>query len=287
MERSHLKKITDHVYILAPDKRTDRPILGVIWGKSSSLIIDAGNSPAHARLLLHGMAELNFPKPKYLVITHGHWDHVFGASIFNVPIISNFETKLIVDNMVKLDWSNEALDRRVDHGLEIEFCREMIKAEMPQRDNLVIKLPDIIFNSSIKLDLGGIYCHITKVGGDHSSDSSIVNIPEEKVIFLGDCLYPNINCLTPSFTKNKFLPLLDLLLSTDADYYLASHDAEPMTRKQIVEYETIAKLVYRMIEEKGMDRESIVRTMQATIEPNLPSDTFELVDGILTGLSSI
>jgi len=153
----------------------------VIAGKSGTLIVDAGNSPAHARLLLRGLAELDLPKPKYLALTHGHWDHVFGASIYHVPVIANRETQLIIDKMAKYDWSDEALDRRVDEGLEIEFCRDMIKAEMPCRDDLVIKPPDMIFNSPTNIDLGETSCQFIPIGGDHSSDSSIVYIPDDRL----------------------------------------------------------------------------------------------------------
>jgi glyoxylase-like metal-dependent hydrolase (beta-lactamase superfamily II) len=282
-EGSIMKRITEHVYITPPDKATDRPILGAIAGRSGTLIVDAGNSPVHARSLLDELAKMNIPEPKYLVITHGHWDHFFGTSIFDVPIISNQETKLIIDEMANLDWSDEAMDRRVDEGLEIEFCRDMIKAELPCRDNLVIKPPDFVFSSPIELDLGGIRCHLAQIGGDHSSDSSIVYIQEDKVIFLGDCLYPNIHSGTPSYTTTKLLPLLGQLLSYNADYYLAAHDPEVITRQQMGEFATFAKLAGKMAED-GLDRESILRTLQTTIGALPDDDICELVDGLLAGL---
>jgi len=93
-----MNKISEHVYILSPDKRTDRPILGAIAGKSGTLIVDAGNSPEHARLLLNGLEKIDIPQPKSVSITHGHWDYVFGASVFNVPIIANQEKFLSTES---------------------------------------------------------------------------------------------------------------------------------------------------------------------------------------------
>lgn len=192
---------------------------------------------------------------------------------------------MIVQEIATLDWSNEAMERRVKDGLEIQFCCDMIKAELPCRDDLVIKPPDIIFSSPSELDLGGIRCHLIPIGGDHSSDSSIVYIQEDKVIFLGDCLYPNIHSGTPSYTTTKLIPLLDQLLKYDAEYYLAAHDPEAITREQMAEYATLARLVCHMIENKELDRESILRTLQETIRTQLNSDISELVDGLLAGLS--
>jgi glyoxylase-like metal-dependent hydrolase (beta-lactamase superfamily II) len=282
-----MNKITEHVYFLAPDKVTDRPILGAIAGKSGTLIVDAGNSPAHARLLQGSLAEMDISRPKYVVLTHGHWDHVFGTSEFDLLVVACQRTKIIVEEMAKLDWSDEAIDKRVEEGQEIEFCRDMIKAELPCRDGFVIKPPDITFSSPIEFDLGGIHCHLIPIGGDHSSDSSIVFVEEDKVIFLGDCLYPNLHSGAPSYTATKLLPLVDQLLRYDADLYLAAHDMEPIPRQQMADYATLARQVCRMIEDKELDRESILRTLQETIRTQLNSDLPELVDGLLAGLSKL
>ena len=51
----------------------------------ATLIVDAGNSPRHARLLLDEVARLPIPSPTYLALTHWHWDHVFGASACLFP----------------------------------------------------------------------------------------------------------------------------------------------------------------------------------------------------------
>jgi hypothetical protein len=48
MEQIKLNQITEHVYWLAPAATTDRPILGVVVGKTGTPVVDAGNSPEHA-----------------------------------------------------------------------------------------------------------------------------------------------------------------------------------------------------------------------------------------------
>lgn len=173
MSPSNLNPISPNVYWLSPDDRTDRPILGAIAGEYRTLIVDAGNSPAHANLFLSELATLDLVPPAFLALTHWHWDHVFGTSAINLPTFAHTETKRIVAEMSRLDWSDEALDRRVEEGVEIEFCRDMIKAELPDRTRLRIKPPDIAFTTRIELDLGGVTCHIVHVGGDHTADSSI------------------------------------------------------------------------------------------------------------------
>ena len=97
-----LNKLSGHVYWLPPDETTDRPVLGVIAGKHGTLVIDAGNSPAHANILLSEMSKHNIAAPSFLVLTHWHWDHVFGTAVFNIPMFAHFETRRVVEEMVHL-----------------------------------------------------------------------------------------------------------------------------------------------------------------------------------------
>ncbi|MFK7801135.1 MAG: MBL fold metallo-hydrolase, partial [Anaerolineae bacterium] len=92
MMKSRLNQISEHVYWLAPDSTTDRPTLGAIIGNEATLLVDAGNSPTHAQLFLDELATLRPTNRKYLVLTHWHWDHVFGTSVFDMPIIAHQET---------------------------------------------------------------------------------------------------------------------------------------------------------------------------------------------------
>lgn len=45
----------------------------------------------------------------------------------NLLTIAHENTKRYLENIIDYDWSDEALDNRVEKGLEIEFCSEMIK----------------------------------------------------------------------------------------------------------------------------------------------------------------
>lgn len=74
---------------------------------------------------------------------------------------------------------DEAFNHRVAEGSEIAFCRDMIKAELPDRANLVIRTPDLSFAAQLELNLGGVHCLVKHVGGDHASDATIIYVPED------------------------------------------------------------------------------------------------------------
>lgn len=284
MKQFLLNQISKHVYWLAPDGTTDRPMLGAIVGKRATLLVDAGNSPRHANLFLEELVKRDLAKPNYVVLTHWHWDHVFGASVFDIPIFAHEETKQAVEDMAQLDWGDEALDRRVEEATEIEFCRDMIKAEMPDRGDLQLKPPNISFVTQLEFDLDGVKCLVKHVGGDHASDSSIVCIPEDSIVFLSDCLYEDIFHGPRKYTTKKLFPLIDEIVSYKADYYLLGHHEKPMSRVEMVEYTQLLRLIGEQVEQAGSDRELILRELVEKTGNPLDDDSIEIVDAFLAGL---
>ncbi|MEM7802779.1 MAG: MBL fold metallo-hydrolase, partial [Chloroflexota bacterium] len=152
MTKTTLNQISEHVFWLAPDSTTDRPTLGAIVGQDATLMVDAGNSPAHANLFVGELAQKGLAKPNYVLLTHWHWDHVFGASVFDAPLFAHTETQRMLRELVQWEWSDEALDQRVEAGIEIEFCQDMIKAELPDRSDLQLRIADVSFAKQLEFD---------------------------------------------------------------------------------------------------------------------------------------
>lgn len=277
-------QISPHVHWLSPDSTTDRPLLGVISGARGSLIVDAGNSPAHAQVMLKEIERRKLPAPSYLFLTHWHWDHIFGAARLSLPAFAHDETVRIVERMSRFDWSDAALDQRVEAGLEIEFCRDMLKAELPDRSNLVIRPPEIAIDNQITVHLGNITCQLIHVGGDHAHDSTVAFVPEDRVMFLGDCIYDDLHHGPRRLTTKRLFALYERLLSCDAEFYLPSHHTEPLTRQSLAEEYAQMIKVGKTVEQLGDSRESILGTLPQVLERPLESDDIEITDAFLAGL---
>ncbi|GIK37786.1 MAG: Zn-dependent hydrolase [Chloroflexota bacterium] len=279
MSQSKLNQISPHVYWLPPDSTTDRPVLGVVAGERSTLLVDAGNSPAHARLFLAEVARLPVALPQFLVLTHWHWDHIFGAATIGLPTLAHQETRRRLVEMAGWDWSDAALDKRVAAGVEIEFCRDMIKAELPDRSDLILRPPDIAFTRQVELDLGGISAQLIHVGGDHAPDSIIVFIPEERVVFMSDCLAPDLYHPPRRYTPRRLFPLMDQLLRCEADFYLMGHNPEPVSRAELETYTSRLRLIGQLVERLGPNRAAILAELG-----RFDQDDEEDLDCFLAGL---
>lgn len=227
-----LQRLTDHILYLPHWDETDRPVLGLVYGKEKALMVDAGNSTAHAQLFLTESQKLALPKPGYTAVTHWHWDHVFGlASVAaTAATIAHEKTREKLTWMQTLQWDDASLDQRVRDGSEIEFCSFHIKKEMPGQRNPEIALPDISFRERVEVDLGNITCIVQHIGGDHSPDSTVIFVPRDSVLFIGDCIYPDLYSEPNVYNMDRLTELVNRLFSYEAEWFLDSHKA-PLTRE--------------------------------------------------------
>lgn len=127
-----IEQIGNRFWYITPVSETDRPILGMVVGDNRTLMIDAGNSEQHANYFLDELLKRSVPNPDLVVLTHWHWDHIFGLSALTSTLsISSTATKKEMEKLKPLSWSDEALDSRVNEGSEIEFCANAIKKNSP------------------------------------------------------------------------------------------------------------------------------------------------------------
>ncbi len=249
-----LIKVSENVFYTLPGDN-DRPVYGIIIKRDKTLVIDGGNSPAHAENLLANLNKLGCGKPDWIALTHWHWDHVFGLSTLNTNTIAHFRTTQKISKISTLKWDDKSLDIRVENGDEIPFCRDNIKLELPVCNDLKIAIPNISFKSYVTLNLVDSFkCNVVHVGGDHSDDSSVIYIPEDKVMFIGDCIYTNIYTKTAHYSADKLLNMLNGILKYDAELYIESHSDEPILKSDILKFASLAEDVVKSADCNKLER---------------------------------
>jgi glyoxylase-like metal-dependent hydrolase (beta-lactamase superfamily II) len=251
--------LSEHVYGMKAGP-PDRPSLCAVVGARRTVMLDAGASDAHAREFLDGLARHGVRLPDLVVLTHWHWDHVFGAAEIGVPIIAHQMTAAQLAGMTHQAWDDTALDARVASGEEIAFCADNIKLELPEPRTVRIAKADIIFGDALNIDLGGVRCLIQHVGGDHAADACVIYVPEDKLLFLGDCLYDNIYAPTRHYTQAKALPLIDKLLGYDAQTYIEGHNPVPLERAGFIEITAKMRLAAELVNEYQGDAAAIFQS---------------------------
>ena len=137
----------------------------------------------------------------------------------------------------------------------------------------------------LDIDLGGIQCQLHHVGGDHASDSTIVYIPEEKIMFVSDAMYQDLYHGPWNYTMQKLLPLLDKLLAFDVAHYLLGHHEEPLSRAEMLDYANLLKTIGQKVATVGDDRARVLAELEAEFGRPLDEADLETADFFLAGLN--
>ncbi len=217
------------IYPHDPDPEHVQPLVGVIADDRGSVLVDAGNSPGHAQRVQRAIASAGLPPPRWLVYTHHHWDHVWGACGWpGIEIVGHASGRPILEAEAERPWSTAYLHEQVAANPLLEPSFRARERAMPDWEGFAVVPPHTTFEDGLTLPPGVVIRH---VGGRHAVDSSVVEVPDSGVLFLGDSIYP------PPYHLRKPGDGLDLdlarsLVRDDIEWYADSH-SEPQPRSAV------------------------------------------------------
>ena len=220
-----LNKLSESIYYLSNQNDKERPTLGLVCGDKYSLVIDAGNSTQHAKDFLLEIEKLNVPPVKYVVITHAHWDHFLGMNEFDAAVIVNRQTNEMMKKWRSYSYDDNSLQEYVNTNQMSPLCMKVIQSDIPNRNSFKLNSPDVIFENTLTIDLGNKVCILERVKSTHTNDSTINYIPDEKVIFLGDCAYGTTKNSLYHFKQSLLLPMIKDIQQYDAKMFLLGHES--------------------------------------------------------------
>lgn len=220
-----LIKFSETIYYMPNHDENDRPTLGLVCGDKYSLIIDCGNSTHHAKDFLLEIEQLNVPPVKYVVITHAHWDHFLGMNEFDATVIVNSQTNELLKVWQGYTYDDSSLQTYAETNVMSDKCIEIIQEEIPNRGQFKLNAPHIIFEDTLTLDLGNKIIVLKKINSTHSDDATIIYVPDEKVIFLGDCVYGTTKDSLFYYKQSLLLPMIEDIQKYNAEVFLLGHES--------------------------------------------------------------
>ena len=227
--------LSEHVSYL-PMGENDRPNIGFVDGKKGFLIIDSGNSKRNATEFMMQTGIQKTSKPGSVVITHYHWDHTAGAAYFPFPEYSGVYTKKKLIEMHQIDWSEaEITERFCKKQLSEWSYKNMIREIKENKLTFYFRIPDHIVGKRRVWDLGDIHAIYQQITSCHCAEQYFVLIPEEKILFIGDILWPNMEGINEQWYYNleQFIELKKELEKFNVQVYVDAH-AEPIMREKLL-----------------------------------------------------
>jgi glyoxylase-like metal-dependent hydrolase (beta-lactamase superfamily II) len=222
----NLEPLSSRVFVFPRDETPNaiQPNIGIIKLAKQTILIDAGNSPRHARQILAAMSGQGFAPIQTIILSHHHWDHSFAAASFNAAqIIAHEECAKALADYAKRDWSASALREETMNNPKREISNNAMIDAIPDWRDFHIAEVTLSFNQNLTLYFEDLSIELEHVGGRHSSDSIIVRIPEEEVMFLGDCFYPPQFHLRSEGDEDLDLTMLQSFYEQDYRFYVDGH----------------------------------------------------------------
>ncbi|MFD8384405.1 MBL fold metallo-hydrolase [Streptomyces sp. NPDC059679] len=149
------------------------PNVGIIGGTHSVLVVETGMGAGNAAAVLKFAADHAGGRTLYLTTTHFHPEHAFGAQEFAG------EATYLVNKA-------QAEDLATKGPGYLEMFRGLGEPVARQLEGVELVAPDLVYDTSYDLDLGGRVVRLRATGRAHSKGDQVVTVPDAGVMFTGD-----------------------------------------------------------------------------------------------------
>ena len=226
-----------------PTDGADRvePNIGVIATPRGVVLVDAGNSPKHGRRIQAAIEAAGLAPVTTIIYTHYHWDHVFGAQVFNAPVIAHERCAETLTERYARPWSTAHLEEEIrKNPLWAPVYRNMHRA-VENWDEFRLVLPSITFTRGLTLYLGDVTVRLSHVGGRHAGDSIMVVVPEARTAFVGDSYYGPVQLQRGGNGGIERALVQRLLEDETIAFYVDGHKPVVKTREAFAAYASAAE----------------------------------------------
>ena len=193
------ERVSDDIYVFTSDLYA-QVTAGVIVTRQGAILVDSLPFPTEAHELATFIPQVCPPGVKYVILTHYHADHTYGAYIFP-------QADIVAHKLCR-----KLLRKRGYPALK------KAQVEEPLLEEVALRLPDITFDDEeMGLQLAGKVLRLIHAPG-HTRDSVMVYVEDDQVLFASDAVMPvpsivdgNVETFRASLQKVAKLPVNNLV----------------------------------------------------------------------------
>ncbi len=213
-----LRKLAAGVYAVLGDSgrgSEGRSNAGVVVTRTGVVVIDALASPAQGKALLRTIRTITPLPVQWLILTHHHPDHTFGAIVF-----TRAGAKVIAHPDRRTLASEDGDDAMVSAWTGVLGLREM-------QGFAFADTPDVPITHDTTLTLGGRTFAIEVPGTAHTPGDLVISLPEARVVFAGDLLIEDGVAMVVDGSSGGLLTALDRLEALEPLQLMPGHGRIP------------------------------------------------------------
>lgn len=217
----------------------------VIIGEREALVVDSCYLPSSAREDIAQIRQWTNKPVRYLLNTHWHYDHTLGNSAYaesfpQLVIIAHRETRRQIEGY-NPGWFDRYPQRRelfkqmIDTGkdrdgnplteAQLRDYRAALEGVEPveaEFKNLVDRMPNLMFDQALTIDLGNREVEIKHLGRGNTAGDAIVYLPKEKILIAGDLLDHPVPYLGGGY-PSELITTLKKMAALDAQAIIPGH----------------------------------------------------------------
>ena len=210
------------------------------------IVFDTHLHPGAAHDLYNAIKELYDKDPLLIINSHYHSDHIMGNCLFpeSIPIISTQATvekiKEVCFDQLKhfRETAEEEILKRKEmlnsedapFG-EIEIYNDLEFLKYVTDPNFKIRLPNFLIKDEIIINGIKKTVHLIPCGVGHTESDILAYFPKEKICFMGDLLFANLDdSWAPSESGRfnavdppKLYEILKAIIEKDIEIYIPGH----------------------------------------------------------------
>src|ERR1051326_8113962 len=188
-------KVSDHVWAIM-----GFPNVAIVTGTRATLVVDTGLGPRNGATVARVAAKLSGNQKLFLTTTHFHPEHAGGEGGFPPNTI------LVRDAVQQQEMEK--------HGQEM---LDMFSSRSAQNKELLtgvkMRSPDMLFDSEVRIDLGGVTARLLWFGGAHTKGDELTFVEPDGTLISGDVVQ---NKVVPGIygdggTPSSWITVLDKL----------------------------------------------------------------------------
>ncbi|MFI0982621.1 MBL fold metallo-hydrolase [Streptomyces sp. NPDC021093] len=202
---------------------------GILVGGGESALVDTAATESRSLHLREAALRLNpAAAPRTVVNTHFHGDHAFGNHLFPEALVVGHErtrTEMIAAGLHLTGlWP------------DVEWGR------------IEVRPPSLTYRDSLTLHLGALRAELQHIGPAHTSNDTVVWLPDERVLFTGDLVMKGVTPFCLMGSVNGSLAALEQLRAYGATTVVPGHG--PLCGPEVFdEVEEYLRFVQRLAEE--------------------------------------
>jgi cyclase len=213
---------------------------GIIDLGNRTVVVESLLSPDAADDLRDAALQLTGRPVDLVLLTHHHFDHIWGCQAFEekVCILSSQQTYRMIEeagegdlkqnqayarDMLKKTQAQLQMEQDENKIAQLTSSIDQLRKRLELIDTIRLRLPDLVCNSTLSV-YGSRRCiQFIPFEKAHSTGNSVIYLPEEGIIFMGDLLFTRIHPFMSDGNPQGWTRVLDKIAALEPVTVVPGH----------------------------------------------------------------